>query len=156
MGCHGLPRGQLLECCYGNTHGSPRDYKRCIPRWLLPWYPTIFPWRPAGGRGRPWQLPWAPMGANGCPWNPTWATVGSHGGSHGSPRHTMAAAMGGRVVEMTKVEEKAAHSPKDRFAACSTLDRAMYTLRSTLLIANEQPAALIDPTPIPCVSYIHT
>ena len=64
--------------------------------------------------------------------------------------------MGGRVVEMTKVEEKAAHSPKDRFAACSTLDRAMYTLRSTLLIANEQPAALIDPTPIPCVSYIHT
>ena len=40
---------------------------------------------------------------------------------------------------MTKLAEKADDSPKDRFATCSTLDRAVYRL------ADEQRAALIQP-----------
>ena len=42
------------------------------------------------------------------------------------------------VAEM-KLAEKADRSPQDRFAACSTLDRAVYNL------ADEQRSALIQP-----------
>ena len=45
-----------------------------------------------------------------------------------------------------KLAEKADHSPKDRFAACSTLDRAVYRL------AGEQRAASIQP---PTMHAIH-
>ena len=50
-------------------------------------------------------------------------------------------------VEMTKLAEKADRSRKDRFAACSTLDRAVNRL------AVAQRAALIQPSTT-CISYI--
>ena len=40
---------------------------------------------------------------------------------------------------MTKLAEKADDSPKDRFATCSTLDRAVYGLEDEQRAAQMQP-----------------